>query len=308
MKTAIIVGKFQTPYLHAGHIQLLNKASLESDRVVIFLGTAPKSRKNPLNFETRKLMIHTIYPSFEIYEIEDKKHDSVWVEYLDYQISRVIDNNDDTILYGGRDSFIPTYKKNNGFYNTEEIEEEFVIDSNGTSLREECATKIMATTDYRTGVIASLYQSYPVVFSTVDIIVEKEIDGVLHLLLGQKHVDIDKDIWVFPGGFIDKGDITGRDSASRELKEETSLDIAPKMFKIFDQIEIPDWRYLNTEHSIFTTIYLVRIKNEWEEFVFNSKEKACDDLANVKWTPIHEVETVLSDIHSLIWKTYNENK
>lgn len=303
MKIGIVVGRFQTPYLHAGHIQLLNEAVNSSEKTIVIIGTAHKSRDNSLNYETRKLMIQTIYPNIEFHSIADRKHDSVWTKNLDIVISDNTDENDDVILYGGRDSCLDTY---NGKYTTKFVDTDDGY--SGTKLREECATIVLSSTDYRIGVIAGEYQRYPTTFSTVDAIVEKYIDGVLHILLGQKPFDVDKNLWVFPGGFIDKGDRTGRNAASREVREETSLGIAPRMFKIFDQIEIDDWRYKRTENTIFTTVYTVEIEEGWQDYMTNHKEKAADDLHAIKWVAVDDIEDHLSDVHIGIWNSYKENK
>ena len=306
MKVAIIIGRFQVPYLHVGHVDLFKKVIDRSDKVIVLLGTAPKSRSNPLNFETRKLMIQNRFHNIDVYEIRDQKHHSVWVDKVDNLISGVVDSDDEVTLYGGRDSFASIYRESNGCFPTKELETPKGY--SGTNLRKEYGEKIIDSDDYRTGIIAGQFQAYPITFSTVDIIVEKYIDGVLHILLGQKPIDTPVNKWVFPGGFIDKGDSTGRNAAARELKEETSLHISPKMFNIFDQIEIPDYRYVNTENTIFTTIYTVEVKDTWQEYVINNKAKAGDDLCDVKWVKYDDVENHLSTIHSDIWLSYKENK
>ena len=274
--------------------------------MIVVLGTAHKSRDNALNFETRKMMIEAIYPNAMFLDLADRKDDMVWTKNLDKLIASNVDAKDEVTFYGGRDSFLSSYIGSDGTYKTE-----FIKTENGhstTALREQCSKTPLASSEYRIGVISAEYQRYPITFSTVDIIVEKEIDGVLHILLGQKPADAEKDVWVFPGGFIDKGDGTGRDAAKRELKEETSLDIAPKMFNIFDQLEVPDWRYKDTEHSIFTTIYNVKITDGWQDYVANNKEEAGDDLHAVKWVAVEDMEKNLSGVHAGIWKSYKENK
>jgi hypothetical protein len=67
--------------------------------------------------------------------MEDNK---AWVENVDRIIGSLTDGG--AILYGGRDSFIPYYKKDNGVYVTQELLPE--DNDSGTELRNIAATKI----------------------------------------------------------------------------------------------------------------------------------------------------------------------
>ena len=60
----VIVGRFQVPELHPGHIDLIQTVCDAHDKVVIFLGLSPLmvTRENPLDFESRKQMILAKFP------------------------------------------------------------------------------------------------------------------------------------------------------------------------------------------------------------------------------------------------------
>lgn len=56
----IIVGRFQVPYLHKGHMDLINTVRRNHQKIIIFLGSRPGilgSRNNPLDYPTREQMI-----------------------------------------------------------------------------------------------------------------------------------------------------------------------------------------------------------------------------------------------------------
>ena len=60
MKTNVVVGRFQTPELHEGHISLLEKAYKESDNnliVILAVTEDTPSLKNPYNVGIRKSII-----------------------------------------------------------------------------------------------------------------------------------------------------------------------------------------------------------------------------------------------------------
>ncbi|MDR6945075.1 hypothetical protein [Mucilaginibacter pocheonensis] len=56
MKTAVIIARFQTPYLHNGHKQLINTVKENHAKLIILLGVSPimGSRKNPYDYYTRE--------------------------------------------------------------------------------------------------------------------------------------------------------------------------------------------------------------------------------------------------------------
>jgi len=64
----VIVGRFQVNNLHAGHLELLRQVADKHDRVIVFIGVARTmpTRRNALDFETRKKMIQAEYPDFII--------------------------------------------------------------------------------------------------------------------------------------------------------------------------------------------------------------------------------------------------
>ena len=61
----VLVGRFQVPNLHPGHIELIQSVCEAHSKVLIFLGLAPTkaTRNNPLDFESRKHMILEKFPT-----------------------------------------------------------------------------------------------------------------------------------------------------------------------------------------------------------------------------------------------------
>jgi len=55
----VIVGRFQTPFLHEGHWEIINYVTYKHPRVFVFLGQSPLkcTQNDPLDFNTRRAMI-----------------------------------------------------------------------------------------------------------------------------------------------------------------------------------------------------------------------------------------------------------
>ena len=55
MKLGVIVGRFQTPYLHTGHMHLLTTALSENDEVLVVIGDreAQPTKRHPLSYTDR---------------------------------------------------------------------------------------------------------------------------------------------------------------------------------------------------------------------------------------------------------------
>ena len=69
-------------------------------------------------------MIKETFPDndFNIIPLPDSKDDNAaWVKQLDTFTSAFLSLDETAVLYGGRDSFIPYYKKDNGKYDCVEL-------------------------------------------------------------------------------------------------------------------------------------------------------------------------------------------
>ena len=136
----VIVSRMQVPYLTESHINLIKSIQARHQVLIVLLGTTKEvSIKNPFSFTFRKQMISKFLRSTDsIVPLPDMADNKAWVENVDRIIGSLTDS--DAILYGGRDSFIPYYKKDNGAYTTQELLPE--DNDSGTELRNIAANKL----------------------------------------------------------------------------------------------------------------------------------------------------------------------
>ena len=108
----VIIGRFQVHELHEAHQNLINEVCKNHKKVIIFIGDnahIPRSKRNPLGYKERELMIKQMYPNVTIMPLQDRRLDDVWSKQLDSRIREVYPTGS-VLLYGGRDSFISHYK------------------------------------------------------------------------------------------------------------------------------------------------------------------------------------------------------
>jgi bifunctional NMN adenylyltransferase/nudix hydrolase len=269
----VIIGRFETPYLHEGHTGLLNHVTDIHSDVIVFLGisTIQNSKRNPLDFQTRKKMIQNQYPDVTILPLRDNRCDVKWSNQIDNAIETCfIDKN--AILYGSRDSFIPHYHGKN------KIEEFEPVDShNATEIREFVAKTVEDSEDFRAGVIYGIYKQRPVTYPTVDVVV---IDGD-NILLARKP---NETLFRFVGGFVDRSDVNWESAARRELYEETKLSALDMTYICSQAVE--DWRYAKEESGIMTTLFATFL---WDQM---GRPEASDDVAEVKWFNLKDLYTL----------------
>lgn len=127
----VIICRMQVPFLTASHASLIKTVISRHDRIIIFLGHTNKNidGKNPYPFEFRKQMLmrkfedeFAILPhAVTIVPFPDQDDNSLWVKTLDLFIGSFLNYDEAAHLYGGRDSFIPFYKKESGKYETTEF-------------------------------------------------------------------------------------------------------------------------------------------------------------------------------------------
>lgn len=142
----IIIARMQVPYLTESHKAIINTVLERHKRVIIFLGVSekPMDFDNPFPFDFRKEMLHQTFgrdKSIHIVPLPDKRNDNKgWVEALDSLIGAFLTKGEDAILYGGRDSFIPYYQKDNGKYQCVELAQKDY--DSGTQLRDLIAVEM----------------------------------------------------------------------------------------------------------------------------------------------------------------------
>ena len=125
-KLAVIVGRFQVPELHKGHLALFEEGKWHRRMVVICMGEANMSQRYPLPYSYVASMIKEY--CFQLY---DNPSDEEWSKLLDKIIDAYKDDNETPMLIVGRDSFKDRYS---GKYEVEQIDE--VPDVSGTAVRE----------------------------------------------------------------------------------------------------------------------------------------------------------------------------
>jgi bifunctional NMN adenylyltransferase/nudix hydrolase len=87
----VVVARFQVHDLHEGHHHVIKQVVDNHKKTIIFLGV-PKfvgTRKNPLDFDTRKRMVQTHYPDSVIMAIPDQSDNKRWATELEKYINMV---------------------------------------------------------------------------------------------------------------------------------------------------------------------------------------------------------------------------
>ncbi len=269
--TGVIIARFQTPYLHEGHIYLLNEIQAKHNKTVIIIGVSPVkgSQRNPFDFYTREKMLKQYRPDLVILPLRDQASDTVWSHQLDELLQNTFPK-ESFVLYGSRDSFIPAYS---GKFPTAALaaQEGF----SATDIRDANADKVLDTADFRFGINYACQNTYSKVYPTVDIAILKE-KGT-QVLLGKKHFTSQ---WRFPGGFADPTDDNFEAAAKREMAEECG-DIETGNMQYVGSARIDDWRYRQEPDKILTLFYKT-------ELVYG-EPKAADDLADLAWFPVQEL-------------------
>lgn len=261
----VIVGRFQIPKLHEGHLDLVKTVAERHPKTVIVLGLAPTlvTRNNPLDFESRKQMLLEAFPEATVLYIKDVPSDPDWSARLD-EILKDTYPTGSFVLYGGRDSFLKRYTGK--FPAVELLQERFF---SGTDARNDTAKKHKASADFRAGVVYAAFNQYPKCFATVDVAI---LDGPRILLARKPH----EKLYRFVGGFSDPVSASFEADARREVQEETGLEIGDLQY--LGSTIIDDWRYRSEVDKIKTLFFRAK-------YVFG-RPQATDDIAEVRWFEI----------------------
>ena len=272
----VIVGRFQVPYLHDAHCDLIETVIEERSRVIICLGISPAmvTRRNPLDFEARKQMILQDYPDVTIIPIMDVQSNDQWSANLDKAVSEILTPREKAVLYGSRDSFIAHYT---GKFPTEELVPDHMV--SGTDLRKISSERVKCSQEFRDGVIWAANNQFPKTWICVDVAILNSFGT--QVLLGRKPTERK---FRFIGGFVDPTDESLEAAAIREAHEEAGqLELtAPKYIC---SMLTNDWRYRSEVDKITTSLFVTSV-------VFGSPI-AGDDIEEVKWFDLDEFKSDL---------------
>lgn len=277
--TGVIIARFQTPYLHAGHLGLIECVKAKHRKMVIVLGVSPLlgSKRNPLDFHTREKMIRKACPDVVVLPLADHPLDVVWSANLDRMLMNTFPGAGFK-LYGSRDSFTTHYS---GKYEVEELPPHG--DISASEIRETVKDQVVDSLEFRSGVIYAYANTYSKVYATADIAVfrnDKE-----EILLGKKEND---QKWRLLGGFSDPTDESFEAAALRELMEECGpIEVSPLQYE--GSFRVDDWRYRNETDKIITTLFST-------DFI-SGEPKGTDDIIEVNWFPVSALSKMIDAEH-----------
>lgn len=295
MKTksiGVVVGRFQTPYLHHGHLRVLHEAYRRHQVLCVVLGThggVPNDRY-PLDIEARKRMIQMIFPDAVILSIEDMPSNEVWSEKLDEKLLKEFEDCKIT-LYGSRDSFLKYYSGKFPYRYVNQIEHK-----SATEIREKECKDPLNTIEFRVGAIYAAMSRFPIVYNTVDVAVYRQKEGSVQVLLGEKKSDGGK--LRFIGGFLDPKDESIAHAAKRELWEEVGMiEVSPMEY--IGSMRVDDHRYKRTRDSVMSTLFIT--KYLW------GAPTAKDDIDDVHWVDIESLLDRIANGHKEMALLFKEN-
>ena len=269
----VVVGRFQVPLLHAGHLHLLRYAKERNDDLLIALGSGSglATPRNPLSFAVRKSMLLSACPSATVIEHQDNPSDVAWSQTLDSHIDTLFPAADVT-LYGSRDSFIPYYS---GKKKVAEVAE--IASEDGTAVRQKIKTEIPCTADFRRGIIHAHTTRLPIPYPAVDVAIINTFKR--KVLLGQKTTD--NGHWRFIGGFFDPTKDTSLEMAARREAAEETSQTEIDGFEYLGSSIIDDWRYRRDDDCIVSTFFKAT-------YIFGSPRPS-DDIASLRWIAYERV-------------------
>jgi len=290
-----IIGRFQVHELHDAHRFVIDQVVNNHRKSIIFLGVSKVigTKNNPLDFDSRKKMIQSEYPNSIILAIPDVNDDFAWVSEIDKRIREVYPIGD-VLLYGGRDSSIPYYKKGKGHFDTKELEQFTFV--SGTEVRRALSEDVKNSSDFRAGVIYQSYNQYPKVYPSIDVVILNNDET--KILLAKMPFE---NGWRFIGGLAHPSDSSYESTLRRKICEDAGRNINIGDIKFVGTAKIDDWRYSKEEDKIFTILFKAKK-------LFGTIEPSAN-VSELKWFDIHYIAKSWFDIdNNVIGPIVNEHK
>ena len=330
----IVIGRFQP--LHDGHVQLINQAKLLGNKTVIIMGSVcqPRSIKNPFSYEERMELLRKTFPDVRVQGLEDAQYDDeVWkrrfhivVDYMlkDIGFAHGRDSSAKVAIVSSdkegdkwREAFLPeydhVYATITGEINATEVRE-LMWDAGDVFPRvakllpmpqasRDMVNSFINTDDYKRLVeerqMVKEYKAswasapFPPVFVVVDNIVRWN-DRILLIRRGDHP---GKGLLAMPGGYIEV-DETIKESALRELREETKLDTDTLRLA---KVEVYDRPGRSGRGRMITHVHV------WDVTTGDTEVAGGDDAEHAYWELIENIPDMrnyfFSDHHDIICNT-----
>lgn len=304
----VIVGRFQVHQLHDGHVALFKAVHSRHARVVVFVGISPNlfTKRNPLDFMTRKAMIQAKFPQFTVLPLLDQPTDQAWSDLLDTKIREVTGYGNVT-LYGGRDSFVPHY---HGAFSPTELTLTGTEHIKGEDIRNQLTNTVIESPDFRAGVIFAAMNQWPKVITCVDVVMYHyswrasraggtgapvpAVTDDCEFLLVKKPGEPG---WRFCGGHAEPTSKTFEEDAKHEASEEVGQNLT-KMEYIGSAF-IPDWRWEAEQDKVKTLVFASE--------TMTLEARAKDDVSDAKWFSVTKItDGLINPVHHPILKLVRE--
>lgn len=317
-ETLVLIGRFQP--LHNAHLEIINRATALTDKLVIVTGSAhqPRTYKNPFTSFERELMIKeaTRGLSIQVYvepNIDTTYNDQAWAIRVQNIVSKYQVPNGKTGIIGHKkdeSSFYLNMFPQWDFVNVEKIEPLGATDIRDLYFKREAnmnfikavvpkttyefLLKFKESPEYeqvlREREFISAYKKqyaslpYAPIFVTTDAVVIQS--G--HVLMIKRRSEPGKGLWALPGGFVNaETDRSVRDAMIRELKEETGIKVPiPALIGNIAATRVFDAIGRSARGRTITHAFKIVLPDGELP-----KVKGADDAEKARWVPIGEVRS-----------------
>jgi bifunctional NMN adenylyltransferase/nudix hydrolase len=310
----IFIGRFQPP--HRGHVDVLQQALRQADRVCVLIGSTDKPRtvKDPFSFDERREMIASVLDEDArarvlIAPVQDSTYnDGDWVRWVQDAVAALLGDT------AGRQIGLIGHEKDASSYYLRMFPQWTLVDVE--------ATEDISATEIREQLFAERHNSfvswavpapvrdwldafrvrpefaqlasefefiasyrkawaaapYPVTFVTVDAVVVHS--G--HVLLIRRRAEPGRGLWALPGGFVEQGERLEA-ACLRELREETGLKLPePVLRGSLKDTHVFDHPHRSLRGRTITHAFLFHMPTGELPRV-----KGGDDADKARWVPLN---------------------
>lgn len=252
-RLAVLISRFQSSRLTGWDHSFLEFLRKNYKQTLVLLPTPPvkNTLDNPLDFPTRKGMLHGLDKGLFIVALSDTESDIEWSKKIDLAVEATFGAGSVVDIHCSKDACAPFYS---GLHKVIEFLPQPSITINSVKAELGDVSGLIESHAWRAGMVYASTARFDMSYQRTDIVPYRIQNGHFELLLSRKVGS--KEYYTF-GGPVKPIDETVEEASLRELREKAGFAGWRENLGYVGSTRVVDWRYRFSRDKVMSSVFLL---------------------------------------------------